>query len=360
MYKKIIFFSFLFFTNYAFAQENVLNVYNWADYINKEAIEQFSNETGIKVNYDVFDSNYTLEAKITTADSGYDIVFPSASPFLARQLEAGLYQKIDKTKLKNYKNLDTRFLKILSKIDTNNNYAIPYLWGSFGLGYNGKQADNLFPNMKIDSYRFFFDQDYVKKFSHCGVGLVDEEYIIMPIVTNYLVSQGISAPNTEDINSLLSSIRPLISNISEAIYADNLADNNACLVIGSSGDIMQAKYRAKETNNGIEVKYSLPKEGSVISIETMVIPKTAKNIDNAYKFIDFLLRPEIISRISLITGYQSPNKESYKLLPKDIIEDKNLYPDDETLNKLILSEPLPKDQKRERVRNWLRFITNKY
>lgn len=346
---------------FASQEERKLNIYNWSDYITADTIKQFESETGIKVQYDVYDSNQILESKLMAGKTGYDIVAPTASPYLARQIKLGLYQVLDRSKLTNYGNLDHDIMKMLSKSDHDNLHSIPWMWGTIGIGYNVKKAAQYAPNIPLNSLNTIFDINTVKKFSSCGVGMLDSAGDIIPVALTYL---GLN-PNSqkkEDLRKaqdLLISIRPYIREIHSSKYIDSLANGDLCLVLGYSGDVMQASKRAKEAKKGVEIKYVLAKEGVQLWIDAFAIPKDAPHPNNALAFLNFILRANIVARNTNALGYANPNKAAFPLVDKSISGNKSIYPSTEERNKMYILEQSSLEFDRLRTRTWTRFVSGR-
>ncbi|AVP96460.1 spermidine/putrescine ABC transporter substrate-binding protein PotF [Ahniella affigens] len=318
-------------------EEPVLNFYNWSDYIAPDTLDNFEKETGIKVTYDEMDSNDTLESKILAGDTGYDIVVPSSS-FLGRQIQAGAYQKLDKSKLTNWSNLDEGLMSKLQDVDPGNEYSFPYLWGTTGIGYNVDKIKEIFGSEDVvNSWDLVFKPENLAKLKDCGVTFLDAPSEIIP-TTLYFLKED---PNSFDpavidkAAALLETLRPSITNFHSSEYIDALASGNACLVVGWSGDIIQAKARAAEAGGGVNVGYSIPAEGAAIWFDMVAIPKTAKHPENAHKFLNFLLRPDVIAGVSNYVSYPNANKAATPSLDKSITEDPMITPTSDTIqNKL--------------------------
>ncbi len=342
------------------AEEKVLNVYNWSDYIAPDTVKKFEDETGIKVTYDVMDSNETLETKILAGDTGYDIVVPSSS-FLGRQIKAGAYQKLDRAKLTNWKNLDPGLMGKLTDVDPGNEHATPYLWGTTGIGYNIDKIKEIFGNTDVvNSWDLVFKPENLAKLKGCGVTFLDAASEIIP-VTLYAMGEK---PNSFDpavidkAAAKLESIRPSITNFHSSEYIESLASGNVCLVVGWSGDIIQAKARADEANNGVHIGYSIPKEGSAMWFDMMAIPKTAKHPGNAHLFLDFLMRPDVMAEISNYVSYPNVNLASQALVDKSITDDPMITPTTETINtKLFGLAVLPPEVSKKYTDVWTELKT---
>lgn len=342
------------------AEEKVLNVYNWSDYIAPDTVKKFEDETGIKVTYDVMDSNETLETKILAGDTGYDIVVPSSS-FLGRQIKAGAYQKLDRTKLPNWKNLDPDLMAKLTDVDPGNEHSTPYLWGTTGIGYNIDKIQKIFGNTDVvNSWDLVFKPENLAKLKGCGVTFLDAASEIIP-VTLYAMGEK---PNSFDpavidkAAAKLESIRPSITNFHSSEYIESLASGNVCLVVGWSGDIIQAKARAEEANNGVHIGYSIPKEGTAMWFDMMAIPKTAKHPGNAHLFLDFLMRPDVMAEISNYVSYPNVNLASQALVDKAITEDRMITPSKETIDtKLFGLAVLPPEVSKKYTDVWTELKT---
>src|SRR5215831_19250428 len=253
-------------------KERIVNVYNWSDYIAPNVVEDFSKETGIKVRYDTFDSNDTLETKLLAGKSGYDVVVPTAY-FLERQIKAGVFQKLDKTKLPNVVNVWPDIANRLATYDPGNQYAVNYMWGTTGIGYNVKKARAVLAGGKIDSWDIVFNPDNLAKFKDCGIHMLDSADDVFPAALNYL---GLN-PNSKDpadlqqAADLVTKVRPLVRKFHSSEYLNALASGEICLVLGWSGDIKQAQKRAAEAKNGIEIGYAIPKEGAQMWFDNLAV-----------------------------------------------------------------------------------------
>ena len=313
-------------------KKNELFIYNWSDYIAEDTIANFEAETGIDVTYDVFDSNEVLEAKLLAGKSGYDIVVPSGS-FLENQIKAGVFQKLDKSKLSNLSNLDPSVLAKTDAHDPGGQYSVNYMYGTTGIGYNVAAVEER--GGDVESWDIIFNPDEISKYADCGVAMLDAPSEIVEIALNYL---GYN-PNTEDSKAneealeLLKQIRPYIRYFDSSQYIDDLANGEICLAVGWSGDVFIAAYEEIE-----EVWFSIPNEGTVIWFDMMGIPADAKNVDNAHKFIDYILRPEVVADITNYVWYSNPNlvaNTTEGLIDPEILEDPAIYPTEETLSKLF-------------------------
>jgi putrescine transport system substrate-binding protein len=339
----------------------VINVYNWSDYIEPKVIEAFTKETGIKVQYDTFDANETLETKLLAGKSGYDVVVPTGY-FLERQIKAGVFQKLDKNKLKNLGNVWPEVASRLAAYDPGNQYAINYMWGTTGIGFNAKSVrDRLGPDGKIDSWDIVFKPDNLAKFRDCGIHMLDSADDIIPAALHFLgLNPDSNDPkDLERAAELLAKIRPLVRKFHSSEYLNALASGEICLVVGWSGDIKQAQKRAADAKNGVVVGYSIPKEGAQMFFDNLAIPKDATHVAEAHAFIDYLLRPEVAALNSNLVAYANGNLASQKFIDRLILDDKSVYPDASTMNRLYTVGA--RDQKSQRLINrlWTKIKTGR-
>ena len=339
-------------------EEKVVNVYNWSDYIDPTVIEAFQNETGIKVKYDVFDSNEVLETKLLAGSTGYDIVVPSAS-FLERQIKAGVFQKLDRSKLPNLKNMDTEITQRVALHDPGNEHSVNYLWGTSGVGYNEDKIKAAMPDAPIDSFAMFYDPKVVSKFKDCGVAVLDAPSEVVGTVLIYLGKEA-NSEKPEDLaaaEKVLTSVRPYIKYINSSKYIEDLANGELCLALGWSGDVLQARDRAVEAGNGVKIKYLIPKEGAVMFFDMLAIPADAKHVKNAYLFIDYLLRADVAAKNSNFVNFANSNAASFSMINEDIRNDRGLYPTDEVKTKLVPDLAESPQFTRLLTRSWTRFKT---
>ncbi len=338
--------------NLTYAGDQVVKIYNWSDYISDSTIDNFKTLTGIRVIYDVYDSNEILEAKLLSGQSGYDIVVPT-SDFLARQIRAGAYQKLDRSKIPNWKNLDPALLKTLDNYDPGSEYSVPYQWGTSGIAYNqGKVKAILGTDAPVDSYDLVFNPKYTKKLASCGISVLDSANEILPLVLNYM-GLNPNSTNPEDYvkaRALLSKVRGDITYFHSSRYITDLANGDLCVAIGWSGDAFQAKARAEEANNGQVIKYSIPKEGTAVWADMMAIPKDAKNVDAAHAWINYILDPKVGADITNLIWYSSPNKASLPYIHEEIRNNPGIFPSKET--KLFTFAVLPNRIVRIMNREW--------
>jgi len=335
-------------------EEKVLNVYNWSDYIAPDTLAKFEKETGIKVTYDVFDSNEVLETKLVTGNTGYDVVVPSLT-FLSRQIQAGVFMPLDKSKIPNLSNMDPAIQANIAKLDPGNTHSVNYLWGTTGIGYNVKKIKEIFGDAApVDSWALVFEPENLAKLKACGVYFLDTPSEIIPPVLNYLGEE----PNSFDpaviakAEARLKELRPSITQFHSSEYINALANGDACVAVGWSGDIFQAATRAEEANNGVEIAYVIPKEGAPMWFDMMAIPKDAKHPQNAHAFINFILRPEIAAEISNYVAYASANKAALANIDAELKANPGVYPTEEASKGLFSLAVLPPDVDRLFNRIW--------
>ncbi|MBN3864805.1 polyamine ABC transporter substrate-binding protein [Pseudomonas frederiksbergensis] len=337
-----------------------VHIYNWSDYIGETTLADFQKETGIKPVYDVFDSNETLEGKLLAGRTGYDVVVPS-NHFLGKQIKAGAFQKLDKSKLTHYSNLDPVLLKRLEKNDPGNQYAVPYLWGTNGIGYNVEKVKAALGVDKIDSWAVLFEPENIKKLSGCGVAFLDSADEMLPAMLNYM---GLS-PNSEDpedykkAEAKLLAIRPYVTYFNSSKYVSDLANGEICVAAGFSGDVFQAKARATEAGKGIDIAYVIPKEGGNLWFDMLAIPRDATNIKEAHAFINYLLKPEVIAKVSDSVGYANPNPKAGELMDQAVRTDEAVYPTQAVVDKLYVNSELPPKIQRLMTRSWTKIKSGK-
>jgi putrescine transport system substrate-binding protein len=318
------------------AEEKVLNVYNWTNYIGETTIADFEKETGIKVRYDNYDSNETLEAKLLTGSSDYDVVVPTAN-FLERQIKAGVYQKLDKTKLTNLGNMDPDIMKRLQLHDPGNEHAVDYMWGMTGIGYNATKVKKLLPNAPTDSWRLVFDPAIAKALKPCGIAILDSASEMTYMTLAYL-GKDPNSQNPEDlklVEAALMKIRPFVKYVDSSRYIDDLAAGEICVAVGYNGDILQARATAIESKSGADIKFVAPKEGTIIWFDTLAIPKAAPHPNNAHLFIDYMMRPESIAAVSDLKKYANGNTAATSHVAEAVRNDPGIYPPAEVRARLF-------------------------
>ncbi len=342
------------------ARERVVNVYNWSDYIDPAVLEDFTRETGIKVKYDTFNSNDMLETKLLAGRTGYDVVVPTAY-FLARQIKAGVFQKLDKSKLPNLKNAWDDIAARLAAYDPGNQYAVNYMWGTTGIGYNAKKVREILGEAPIDSWDVLFKPEMIARFKDCGVHVIDAADEVFAAALDYLKLDPNSkeAGDFEKAAELITKVRPFVRKFHSSEYLNALASGEVCLVLGYSGDIKQAQKRAAEAKNGVEIVYAIPKEGAQLWFDNLAIPKDARNVAEAHALIDYLLRPDVAARNSNLVSYASGNGASRALIDKAIVEDKTIYPDEATMKTFYTIQAREPKTQRLMNRLWTRIKTGR-
>ena len=331
-----------------------VRVYNWSDYIDESLLAKFEEETGIDLIYDVFDSNEVLETKLLAGGSGYDVVVPSGT-FLQRQIVAGAFQKLDPAKLPNLENMWDEINERVAKYDPGNQYAINYMWGTTGIGVNlGKVKEALGEDAPIDSLALIFDPANMEKLASCGVQVLDAPAEMIPAALQYMAED----PDSQDpdviakTEEVFLAVRPYIQKFNSSEYINALANGDICVAFGWSGDILQARDRAAEANNGVEIAYHAPTEGALMWFDNMAIPVDAPNPDGAHKFLNFIMDPQNMAAASNYVYYANGNKASQEFLVEDVIGDTAIYPDEATLENLYTTTPYDSKVQRVVTRLW--------
>jgi putrescine transport system substrate-binding protein len=342
----------------SFANERELKVFNWSDYIDEAILADFTKETGIKVVYDVFDSNEVLETKLLAGKTGYDIVVPTGA-FLSRQIQAGVFQKLDKSKIPNLSNSWPEVTQRTAVYDPGNDYSVNYMWGTTGIGYNEAKIKERMADAPVNSWDLVFKPEVAAKFKDCGVFMLDSPDDILSSALKYL---GID-PNTKDPEELkkgaelLKSIRPNVHKFHSSEYINALANGDICIAVGWSGDILQARDRAVEAKNGHVIKYAIPKEGAMMWFDQMAIPKDATNVAEAHEFLNYLQKPEVIAKASNYINYANGNLASQQFITEEIKSDPAIYPDADTLGKLFVKLAYDAKTQRSVTRLWTGIVT---
>ncbi len=337
----------------------VLHVYNWSDYIGETTVEDFQKASGVAVTYDVYDSNETLEAKLMAGSTGYDVVVPTGA-FLGKQIQAGIYQKIDKSKLKNYGNLDPQILEALKTFDPSNEYGVPYFWGTVGIGVNvEKVKERLGENAPIDSFDLIFKPENAAKLADCGISMLDSPSDILQPALRYLGLEPQSAKEEDyqAVAAMLNAVKPHIKYFHSSQYINDLANGELCAVIGWSGDVFIAAARAAEAGATYTIDYRIPKEGTLLWVDSMAIPKDAPNTDNALKFIDFVLDAQVAANGVNYVSYASPNLAALPLVDKAIADNPAIYPPEDVKKNLFSDSVVSADLDRLRTRTWTNIKT---
>jgi len=329
--------------------ENVVNVYNWADYIAPDTIEKFEAEYGIKVNYDTYDSSEVVDVKMLAGGSGYDVVVHS-SQFSSRLTPLGIFEKLDYSKLPNIRHLDPDLIKRTDVYEQTRGYSVPYHWGTTGYAWNVDMVRERLPDHPMDSADVLFDPDVVSKLADCGVTLLDGPTDVFPMAMAYLGRDpnAVDEESLSEAEAMLKSVTPYIRYFSNQKMLSDLPNKEVCVAMSWSGDYAVAAERAKEAGIDIRLRYTMPKEGSGLWVDGIYIPSDAPHKDNAYLFINFLMRPDIAADISDFVHYANSNRSSWKYMDPEVLNDPAIYPDEETWK--ILYPVLTVDPKRERPR----------
>ena len=335
-----------------------VNLYIWSDYLAPNTLADFEKQTGIKVHVAYFDTNETLETRLLAGSSGYDVVVPSASYF-ERQIKAGVYLALDKSKLPNLKNLDPQLMSKVALHDPGNAHGVIYTWGTNGIGYNEKQVKGLMPNAPLDSWRLVFDPAVASQLAKCGISMLDSPAEMMRAVFGFL-GKDPNSQNPDDLavaEGVLAKVRPFIRNINSSEYIEALANGDLCIAVGYNGDVLQARDRAREADKGIEIKYFVPKEGSILWFDMLAIPKDAPHPDSAYAFLNYIMTPQVITDISNFKRYANANAASIPLLLASVKDDPGIYPPAAARQRLAVQLADSPEQTRAITRVWQKFKT---
>ncbi len=338
----------------------VVNVYNWSDYIDPDVIKAFEQDTGIKVRYDVFDSNEVLETKLLTGNSGYDVVVPSAY-FLERQIKAGVFAKLDKAQLAGLANIDPDLAQRAARHDPGNEHSVVYMWGTTGIGYDRTKVQAIMPDAPLDSWQLIFDPAVIARFKDCGIAMLDDPTDMVGTALLYLGKDpnSESAADLQAAEDALVRIRPYIRTIHSSQYIDQLANGELCIVVGYSGDVLQARDRAAEAGKPLDIGYSIPKEGALMWFDTLAIPADATHKQAALRFIDYLLKPEVAAKNSDFVNYANANAAATALVNEGLRNDPGIYPTAEVKGRLQPSLAKSAEFTRALNRTWTRFMTSR-
>lgn len=341
-------------------QGRVLNVYHWSDYVAPNTISDFEKQSGIKVVFDVYDSNEVLEAKLLSGGSGYDIVVPS-NPFLAKQIKAGVYQKLDKAQLPQWDNLNTDLLKTLEVSDPGNQYSVPYMWGSIGVGYNIDKVKAVLGDQPIDSWDVIFKPELISKLHECGVAILDSPSEIIPTAMHYLglPADSVKPEDIKQAEELLLKIRPFVTYFHSSKYISDLASGNICVAVGYSGDVYQSKARAEEGQGNVKIAYQIPKEGAGTFFDMVAIPADARHVTEAHEFINYLLQPQVMADLTNYLQFPNGNAQATPLVDEAIRNDPGIYPPAEVMSKLFTFPDLPAKSQRLMTRSWTKIKSGK-
>lgn len=336
------------------AADKQLNLYNWSDYIGKDTVANFAKETGTKVRYDVYDSEETLQTKLLTGSTGYDVVVPSSN-FIGKQIEAGIYMPLDKTKLPNLANMDPHIMKVLEAFDPGNRYGVPWAWGTTGLAYNLTAVRKaLGPDAPLDSWDILFKPEYLSKLRGCGVSMLDSPADVFAVALNYL-GKDPNSRNPVDYQAAfetLKKVRPYIAQFSGFGYINDLAGGDVCFALSWSGDVMMASHRATEAKKAFELKYFIPKGGAPVWFDLMAIPKGAPHAEAAFEWMNYIMRPEVQAAITNEVFYPNANQAADKFVRAEIRSNPMIYPGDDVMKTLYPLKGLPPDIRRLENRMW--------
>jgi putrescine transport system substrate-binding protein len=341
----------------AFAQERVVNVYNWTDYIDPKAVERFQQETGITVRYDVYDSLETLEGKLLTGHSGYDVVVPTSEPTFSRLVRAGALAPLDRTAMPHLAGLDPALMKRLATSDPSGAHGAIYLWGTVGLGIDPTKLRTLAPDAPMDSWDLLFRPENAKRIAPCGIALLDSAIDVVPTALAYLhrSPDSTDAADLSAVETLLKGIRPYIRSFAGAGTVETLASGETCLALSYSGDVIQAGLRASQAGRAGHVAYVAPREAAQLWFDVLAIPADAPHRENGEKFIDFLLRPEVIAGVTNTVRYPNAVPASLPMVDKAIAQDPNVYPPEAERARFFTIGPVPAEAARARSRMWARL-----
>jgi putrescine transport system substrate-binding protein len=342
----------------ALAQDRVVNVYNWSDYIDESILADFTAETGIRVIYDVYDSNEMLETKLLAGGTGYDVVAPTGT-FMQRQIQASVYQELDKSKLTNLSNMWPAIMERVAKYDPGNAYSVNYMWGTTGIGYNVEKVKERLGIDAVESWDVLFNPENAAKLADCGIMVLDAPEETMRAAMNFLGIEPDStdAADYERAAELWLEIRPHIQKFHSSEYINALANGDICLALGWSGDVLQARDRAAEADAGVTVEYVIPKEGALMWFDNFAIPADAPNVAEAHEFINYMMRPEVAAKASNYVYYANGNLASKEFLNEDVIGDAAIYPSDETIDNLYVVSPFDARLQRTVTRLWTQVKT---
>lgn len=336
------------------AQNQVVNVYNWAEYTAPDTLSGFQKATGITVRYDVYDNNDTLQAKLLTGKSGYDVVVPSTH-YAARQIEGGLFQKLDKSQIPNWSHLDPDIMALLSDVDPGNEYLIPWGYGTNGLGYNVTKVKEIMgEQVDLGSWDMLFKPENAEKLKGCGISILDEAAQVFPAVLHY-IGKDPNSSNEADYREaldLLKTIRPYVRQFSSSGYIDELAAGDLCMVYGFSGDVMISADRARQAKKSYAIDYYIPQGGAPVWFDTMAIPKSANNVKEAHAFINYIETPEVHAAITNTMFYPNANKEAREFVVKEVADNPMIYPSPEVSKTLFVIKPQPLKVQRLQTRMW--------
>ena len=338
--------------------ERRLNIYNWADYIDPQTLVDFEQEYGIQVNYDIYDSSEMVDAKLLTGRSGYDIVVHAAS-FTARFKDIDILHSLDTSRLSNWHYLEPALVETLDRQYSSGLMGSPFFWGTTGFTYNVDEIKARMPDAPLDSAAMFFDPEIISQFADCGVSMLDDPLTVIPLAMMYLgyPANSVDLYQLAEVEQLVKSVRPYIKYFSSTKMLLDLPSKEVCMAMSWSGDYGVAAGRAAEAGIDINLAYTIPKEGSVIWFDNINIPSDAPHRDNAYLFVDYMLRPEVIARSTNYIGYANANKDAINFVQPRIPQDTAIYPDQLVLQRMQTTEVLTPKMERRRSRTWTKIKT---
>ena len=344
----------------AAAQERVVNVYNWSDYIDPKVLEDFTKETGIKVTYDTYDNNEIVETKLLAGKSGYDVVVPSG-PFLQRLIKAGAFQKLDKAKLPNLTHMWPEVMQRLQVFDPGNQYAVNYMWGTTGIGLNVRKVRERLGTQPLNTWDIVLKPEFATRLKDCGVQVLDAPEDVFPNVLNYL-GLNPDSKKPEDLQragDAMFRVRGAVQKFHSSEYINGLANGDLCMAVGYSGDVIQAKKRAEEAKNDVEIAYLIPREGALMWFDSIAIPADARNVAEAHAFIDFLMRPQVAAANANFVAYASGNLAAKQFVKPELANDPSVYPDEATFKRLFTNTAYDDRSQRLVTRLWTRVKTGR-
>lgn len=345
---------------WAMAKDTQLNVYNWSDYIAKDTIPNFTKETGVQVKYDNYDSDDTLQAKLLTGNSGYDIVVPTSN-YAGKQIQAGIFSPLDKAKLPNLKYLDPQLMSLVAGADPGNKYVVPWAWGTTGLGYNVTKVTQILGKVPLDNWDILFKPENISKLKACGVSVLDAPDQVFAAALHYIGKDPYTT-NPADYQAalaMLKKIRPYITQFNSSGYINDMVGGDICFTYGWSGDVVIAKHRAMEAKKAYNIEYYIPKGGAPVWFDVMAIPKDAAHKDAAHEWINYIETPQVNAAITDAVYYPTANAEAKKYVKPDIAKDPAVYPPQNVVKTLFLLKPLPVDIQRLQTRLWTEFKTGR-
>jgi putrescine transport system substrate-binding protein len=339
-------------------REAGLNLYTWSDYLAPDTIASFEKQTGVKVHVSYFDTNETLESRMLTGSSGFDVVVPTA-PYMQRQIRSGAYLALDKKKLPNLANLDPSIMSRVALNDPGNAHGVVYAWGTYGLAYNAKSLAAALPNVSLDSWSLVFDPALAAKLAPCGISFLDAPAGVVRLVLKFL-GKNPNTPSLQDLadaEAVLSKIRPYIRNIDSSNDIEALANGDVCAALTYNGTFVQARNRARDANNGIALRYMIPKEGSLLWFDMLAIPRDAPHVENAHLFINYLMNPQVMANITNYIGNANANSAATPLLNASTLADPAIYPPPDQQQRLFVQMEDPPERMRAITRLWQKFKT---